>query len=283
MKMTHDERHDAPASTSSAPSIPQRDSGIVDVRSLGESQPLATLPWLEARPRARGGLSLGHVALVLGLLASFASTAMASRMIYLAHRSEPVIVPAPAPIDVAPPAPVEPTEVPVAAAATTPENIPDEHPPPVLAPETARAATSTPARRAASKPKAPADEPAATSPSSGASLSLDDLMARATTPEPEAATPRATPAPALPDVPARTDVSRALSALASRVGACSEEAGTAMVRFAFDGPTGTVRSATVTGELSGSATATCVERAVTGVTLPSFARSPFIVTYPYRL
>lgn len=86
------------------------------------------------------------------------------------------------------------------------------------------------------------------------------------------------------EYPSRSEVQAALTVIAPAVTACSDgRHGTAQVAIIFDGPTGTVRSATVTGEFAGTQIAACVERAVRGARLPPFVRPEFTVHYPFRL
>jgi hypothetical protein len=274
------------------------DSGLIDFRMLGAAAPLGRAPLLAPRTPSRRSPSLGGLALAIAVVASFASTAMASRALYLVRHGVATTATTPALVlatpethEVRPASPATPTHredvtsaIERGAAPSSPEALAPPAPTTsstsaARAPRASSRATSsatTRSRTAAS----PASTPTAATTSS--TSSLDELMERVSTQAAPTAGTTAPSAPARPEVPNRADVSRALGSLASRVDACGD-AGTAMVRFTFDGPSGTARAATVTGELAGSTTARCVESAVASVTLPPFERSPFVVTFPYRL
>lgn len=86
------------------------------------------------------------------------------------------------------------------------------------------------------------------------------------------------------EYPSRSEVQVALTAISPAVTACSDgRHGVAAVAIVFDGPTGTVRSATVAGEFAGTQIASCVERAVRGARIAPFIRAEFTVNYPFRL
>ncbi len=274
----------------SSRSMTDGDSGMVDVRHLVAMPPLGARA-VELAPKAAPRTPrLAYVALALGAFAAFASTAMASHAIGLARRArtapaEIAVVAAAAPAerpapDARPAPEVAADETPAPAAPTAPEA-----PPPPSAPAANDGAVAR--RRPARVPNAPATAPVAATETRPVSApdttgsSLDELMARVAAAD-ASAPAVVSPVPSLPEVPNRADVSRALSSIASRVAMCGED-GTAMVRFVFDGPSGTVRSAAVTGDLAGTSAARCVEDAARDVTLPRFERSPFVVTFPYHL
>jgi hypothetical protein len=89
----------------------------------------------------------------------------------------------------------------------------------------------------------------------------------------------------LPELPSRTDVSRAMDAVAGLVRRCGGDAGGRLVvEIRVSGATGRVRDAkTVDGQWSGTAAGACAARAVRVAKLPRFATSDLVVRYPFDI
>jgi len=90
---------------------------------------------------------------------------------------------------------------------------------------------------------------------------------------------------ALPDLPSRTDVSRAMAAVADLVRRCGGDvASRLVVEVRVSGATGRVRDAkTVDGQWSGTAAGACAARAVRLAKLPRFAANDLVVRYPFDI
>jgi hypothetical protein len=94
-----------------------------------------------------------------------------------------------------------------------------------------------------------------------------------------------TGARALPELPSRTEVSRAMDAVAGLVRRCGGEAGGRLViEIRVSGATGRVRDAkTVDGQWSGTSAGACAARAVRVAKLPRFAANDLVVRYPFDI
>jgi hypothetical protein len=87
---------------------------------------------------------------------------------------------------------------------------------------------------------------------------------------------------AAPATPSRDDVMSAMSHVAPAVTACGADHGVATVQVGV-ASSGRITSAVVTGPLAGTATGSCVARAVRHATLPAFTHDTFSFTYPFRV
>jgi hypothetical protein len=90
---------------------------------------------------------------------------------------------------------------------------------------------------------------------------------------------------ALPELPSRSEVSRAMDAVADLVRECGGDAGGRLVvEVRVSGATGRVRDAkTVDDQWRGTAAGACAARAVRVAKLPRFAASDLVVRYPFDI
>ncbi len=115
-----------------------------------------------------------------------------------------------------------------------------------------------------------------------AAQTLDEFMNQAAGRE----TPRAQPPSTLPATPSRDSVRAALRSVreaAARCGARDGRHGVANTTITVRGSTGRVAMSRVTGQFAGTATGSCVARAVRGAHFPRFQQSTFQVSFPYRI
>ena len=111
---------------------------------------------------------------------------------------------------------------------------------------------------------------------------LDEFMNQAAGRE----TSRAQPPSTLPASPSRDSVRTALRSVreaAARCGARDGRHGVANTTITVRGSTGRVAMSRVTGQFAGTATGSCVARAVRGAHFPRFQQSTFQVSFPYRI
>ncbi|MBW2460207.1 MAG: zinc-ribbon domain-containing protein [Deltaproteobacteria bacterium] len=97
---------------------------------------------------------------------------------------------------------------------------------------------------------------------------------------------RAQPPSTLPATPSRDSVRAALRSVreaAARCGARNGRHGVANTTITVRGSTGRVASSRVTGQFAGTATGSCVARAVRGAHFPHFQQTTFQVSVPYRI
>lgn len=102
-------------------------------------------------------------------------------------------------------------------------------------------------------------------------------------PPPPALPPPPPPPEGAPATPSRSDIVRAMNAIAPAVSECGQGAhGLAPVRIVF-GPGGQVTTANVSGGNFPPAVRACIARAARGATVPPFRNPTFSVNYPFRL
>lgn len=92
------------------------------------------------------------------------------------------------------------------------------------------------------------------------------------------------PGPTLPEVPPRDAIIATLRPLQAGVEACAPAFnGVVSFQIVVLGETGTVSSATATGDIAGTPEAGCMENIVRAATFPRFAREELEIAYPFRL
>ncbi len=88
--------------------------------------------------------------------------------------------------------------------------------------------------------------------------------------------------PDTPDLPPRRDVATAMRAIAPLMRACGDQGGFAALTFVF-GSDGRTLSVTVHPPLANTRVGRCLQRAAASVSLPSFRRATFTITFPFAL
>ncbi len=136
---------------------------------------------------------------------------------------------------------------------------------------------------------APETKPAATSPSPGKKKGRDEIddLLNSASPESKAKPEKKEPKDddSLPDQLDKGQIVGGMGKVKSTVYNCYLQykvPGVAMVAVTI-GKSGKVQSASVGGELSGTPTGACVERAVKSASFPQFKGSPQSVNYPFQL